>query len=454
MLSWLRKKFLSCERGSLGVAFAISLLPIAGAIGVTLDYSAATNAKMQLDAVTDAAALAAVGPSIINNSLSWEEQKKASATAAETYFKAQMAARSKLNGYIKGTSVTSETIDSTINVKFCYYASISTSFMRLLKVNSIDFNNCVKTSASPPIYTDVYVLVDASGSMGIGATAADQTLMNNKLGCAFACHTIDWAMPLYAPTCPGGWWSQTPSCAKQIGARTRFDVVRDSLATMIDSAKAKTQMANQFRFSINKFSNTLTTVQSLSSDLPAVKAAVTAMTMDQEGGTNFGYVMKDLVKTLPSSGDGKSPTTPKIFLLIMTDGVEGNVKEKCTVKNRIATCRFWGLEWDPDPNMTLNSPGFYSGAERSQVIDSAVCSPIKTNKVTILTLNTEYLTPAGATDGRFVKIKSDLGPTIKTKMAECASTVGMAYYATTPGEINLAIDAMFKSVASKAKVSF
>jgi Flp pilus assembly protein TadG len=58
------RRFLSCENGNMAVAFALSLLPLMGAVGAAVDYSRATNVHAFLQSQADMAALsgAQLGP--------------------------------------------------------------------------------------------------------------------------------------------------------------------------------------------------------------------------------------------------------------------------------------------------------------------------------------------------------------------------------------------------------
>jgi Flp pilus assembly protein TadG len=48
------------EDGNLTPIFALTLLPILGLVGITVDYSQSSARKMALDAIADSASLAAV----------------------------------------------------------------------------------------------------------------------------------------------------------------------------------------------------------------------------------------------------------------------------------------------------------------------------------------------------------------------------------------------------------
>ncbi len=469
MSQFLGKMFVSARpfarerRGSVATIFALSLVPTLSLLSVAIDFSNASSKRSSLSAAADSAALAGVSDSVVKQTLTWTEQKEESLKAIRIQFES-LTTDLKTQGILQNASYEVTVNNNVIQTKVCYDAVVKTSVLAIAGKSFLDVTGCAEASSAPPVYVSVYAFVDASGSMGIGASTADQRLMNNRLGCAFACHTLDWKTPMFNPDCEnrGGWddGSKTTTCARKIGAKTRFDVVRGALADVIDDAGTMSKMPNQFRFAIYKFSNTLTEVQAETTNLGGAKAAVQRMEMDIAGaGSNFREGMKALLPKIPTSGDGKTPSTPKVILLIMTDGVEGNVKEYRECRNAWVNgvwtrniCNYWG-SWNPDNVFTVNEPGFYWGSERSQAIDSRICESFKAKGVTVATLNTEYVTPPGSGDARFRQIQSMLRPVIRQTMANCASRAEYAYYATTPGEIQQATDMMFRSVMEKARIT-
>ncbi|MFZ4532696.1 MAG: hypothetical protein ACOYOJ_12905, partial [Alsobacter sp.] len=148
-------------------------------------------------------------------------------------------------------------------------------------------------------------------------------------------------------------------------------------------------------------------------------------------------------------GDGKSPDSRKAFLLILTDGVEGNVNEY--ERNGPMGYRTYG-DWTPDANLTTSTPGFWAGSERSQAVDPTMCDAIKAKGVTVLTLHTEYLTPVGSGDYRFQQIQSQLSPVIATRLRDCASGPDLAFNASSPDEIKAATKKMLAAVLAKARL--
>ncbi|MCZ8258937.1 MAG: VWA domain-containing protein [Beijerinckiaceae bacterium] len=458
--SWV-ESFRHNRKGSVATTFSLSMIPVIGLMCAAVDFSTVAGTKAKIQSIADAAALAAVSETIVKPTYSWPQQKAESEKAAKATFDALMAVAG-LDGASAQATYEITLKNNSVIASVCFSGTQKTMAMAVAGLANMEFAGCAAASSAPPLYVSVYVLADASGSMGIGASTADQTLMNQKLGCAFACHTLSWKVPMFNPDCKatGGWddGRATPVCTKKIGAKTRFDVVRTALSDVIDDAGTMAKLPDQFRFAIYKFSNTLTEVQKSTSSLSTAKTAVNGMEMDIAGaGSNFRVGMQELLSKVPASGDGKTANSPKVILLLMTDGVEGNVKEYSQCKNvwvdgkQQNICNYWGA-WNPDTNFTINNPGFYWGVERSQAIDSKVCDGFKNKGVTVATLNTEYITPPGSGDPRFQQIQSMLKPVIRQTMRDCATLPEFAYFATTPGEIQQATEMMFRSVMQKARL--
>ena len=224
-------------------------------------------------------------------------------------------------------------------------------------------------------------------------------------------------------------------------------MVRSAITTVLSEATNLQTLADQFSYSVHKFSNTVTEVAAVSKDSDAVAAKVATMTPDAKGaGTNLRAALVSMASKI-TVGDGKSPDSRKAFLLILTDGVEGNVNEY--EENGWAGYRTYG-NWKADSNLQISNPGFYNGSERSQAVDPTMCNALKSKGVTVLTLHTEYLTPVGTTDYRFQQIQSQLKPSIATRLRDCASGADLAFNASSPDEIKAATKKMLAAVIAKA----
>jgi Flp pilus assembly protein TadG len=60
------QRFVHDQDGNLTPMFALTLLPVLGLIGMTVDYSQSSARKVMLDSIADSASLAAVTPAMLH----------------------------------------------------------------------------------------------------------------------------------------------------------------------------------------------------------------------------------------------------------------------------------------------------------------------------------------------------------------------------------------------------
>lgn len=440
--------------GAVAILFALAALPMISLMGAAIDFASVSGARSDATSIADAAAVAAVSDSNVKPTTPWPRQREISEKAASAEFFGQLAGRN-VPWSLTMTSFEAEQSGSTIRIKVCYEAEIKTKVMQVAGVASLPFSNCAHAQSAPPVFVSVFALIDASGSMGIGATHADQALMEHRLGCAFACHTIndvnDRACQPGSANIPRSWWSQTPKCATAIGARTRFDIVRDAMMKVTDQARTLSRLPQQYQLSVHKFSNELTEVQKLTHAMPTARSSIERMTMDQRGaGTNFYKILPEFTRQIPASGDGRTAETPKVFVLLLSDGISSRVYEenRCFF-GAAPPCQFEG-RWRQDPQYVLESP-FVDGSIRSQAFPARLCDEMKRKNVTVLTLATEF-DSSGINDGHMKNVDRTLRSLAMNGLSLCASGPHLAYRANQAADIDKAIAQMFSSVVEKARL--
>lgn len=457
ILSTLFARLGSDRRGAVAMLFALSLLPLSALTGLAIDYAGVNRTRQAVFSMADSAALAAVSETVVKPSVPKAQQKDVSLAAAKQEWEGLVQA-AQAGGTIKTVDFDVQDDGDGISIKVCFTGQQKTTMLSIAGVASLDFTGCSTARSAPPVYVSVYALIDASGSMGIGATYADQSLMERRLGCAFACHTINNVNDHACNTAGGniarGWWSQTPKCAAVIGAKTRFDIVRDAMMKVADQAATIARVPGQYRLSVHKFSNYLTEVAPSTTNLPTVRSQLTAMTMDQRGaGTNFYKVLPEFARSLPASGDGKSPDRPKVFALILTDGISSRVFEESNCywnPSLRPNCVFTG-SWYWDSPYTLESP-FVDGSIRSQAFNPRLCDDIKAKNVTVLTLATEF-DSSNINDGHMKSVDRVLRALSLQGLQRCATATNLAYQANSGPDVDRAIRAMFSNVVEKARIT-
>ena len=289
------------------------------------------------------------------------------------------------------------------------------------------YTGLAKAALGPELYTDIHIVVDVSGSMGIGATAADQQILQTVTGCAIACHYDN-----------NTGQRNTLAQARASGAKMRIDVVRDALAAALKTIPN----TGTTRVAIYGLSSSLMTLLPLTSDIAAATAAAAAVDLtDQyrQGGTNITYTLNQLAAKLSSTGNGLTPLSATGIVMLATDGVQDSSILYTPDSNGLF---HYSSSPADNPNYVLFSPTYSQLG--IQGTDPSACSPIKAKGYTMMTLETVYLTPAGASgDGRYQFISGTLAPNITSNLQSCASSKSMAFSATSSSEIAQAVAAMF-----------
>jgi Flp pilus assembly protein TadG len=463
MLSFMQKRFLFAARrfaqsreGAVAIFFALSMLPLTALAGAAIDFAGVNRSRSMALSIADSAALAAVSDTVVKPTVSKAQQKEVSMAAAKSEFEALLAI-SKAPAQITTTSFDVQEEGSSISITICFTGSHKTTLMAVAGLTSLDFSGCSTASSASPVYVSVYALVDASGSMGIGATYADQSLMERRLGCAFACHSISNSWDNVCNTdndkITPNWGYATTKCAKTIGAKTRFDIVREALVRVTDQAQGLQRTPQQYTIGVHKFSNYLTEIHANSSSMSSVKTALERMTMDARGaGSNFYKVLPEFARALPTSGDGKSPQTPKIFALILTDGIGSRMfeEDRCYFDSSLRpNCYFEG-SWRNDPDYELERP-FVTDHIRSQAFPAKLCDDIKRKNITVMTLATEY--DANNINSDHMKyVDKTLRALSLNGLQGCATAPNFAFRANHGPDIDNAIRSMFSSIVEKARI--
>lgn len=436
-----------CARadGGIAVNFALLLFVLLGVVGGGVDFARYYDIRSKIQTAADGAALnGAVTARDSASGGSTAADRTTAQTVAEAWFTKAVAGVESIATITSSAAVTqsSSALTSTVS----YTGSISTTLLRILGIDTIDFSGeaVAQVGLGSPTYVDILFVIDASHSMAIGATATDQATMMSKIGCTIGCHFTTG--------------TNTVSKARKAGATLRIDVVKSAISQIL--TKAQTMQAasiaagygSTVRIGLYTLSNTLTKSLAATSDLTAVSTALAAVDIDSsmgQTGTNFHTSLTTLASTSMTIGDGKTAANPKVFVVLMTDGIEDSAYQG-VVKS--------GLNLIADPKFVTYSPYFrdtdFGFNWDIQGFDPSLCAPIKTRGINMMTLNVEYLIPTlspDSADSRYLYIKNTLKPKIQTNMATCASSSEWALYASTSTDIVTAVDTLFKA-ATKSSI--
>lgn len=438
------RKLLQDRSGNVAITFGVLSLVAASIIGGSLDWLRMSKARETLQAAADSAALA--GLIQAKNSTSGgtaTADDTAAQTTAESQFTKAVASMSEVSNVSRTSTIAADTQNLTSTL--AYSATVSTMFARIAGLQSYTVAGSAKAASSLglPTYVDIHFVIDTSHSMAIGATATDQATMLNSIGCTIACHMVSG--------------TNTVATARKAGATLRLDVVKSAIATIL--TKAKTMQAasiaagngSTIRVAFHTFSNTLSTPFAISSDLSAASTALAAIDIDAtsgQTGTNYHAALTSLTNLTMPIGDGKTATTPKAYVVLMTDGIEDSAIQATTTNSKTKTTTSSltrdGTFVDYSPYHRDTSHGFNWDI---QGFDPSLCTAVKARGLNLMTLNVEYLIPTlspDSSESRYLYIKNTLKSKIQTNMASCATSSDMALYASTSADITTAVDTLFR----------
>ena len=444
MLADFLRRFSSDREGNVAIIFALSLIPGIFLVGMALDFSSAIQKRTVLNAAADAAALAAVTPSMM-------QQSTANAQAAATnIFNAEASAIPSLTYNPPTVNIT--TTATTRTAVVTYTASSINNFPSVLgqPTWSLSGSSTATATAAPNI--NFYLLLDNSPSMDLPATTAGINQMisltenapsngANAGGCAFACHESNPAGDKLGN--PGG--EDNYNLAKNNNITTRIENMATATQALMTTAGTTEQANNAtYQMAIYTFNYSGTnTIQALTSNLTT--AAASAATIDvlevydnnyltktndnDDTDTNFDSAMQQMNTVMANPGTGAANSTPQEVLFIVSDGVEDKVSATCS-----------------EP---------LSGTRCQQPFDTTWCTTIKNRGILIAVLYTEYLPlpPSGPGSNSWYNdwvapFQSQIGPNLQN----CASP-GLYFAITTNGDITSAMNTLFQESVATARLS-
>jgi Flp pilus assembly protein TadG len=432
------RRFSRDRRGNVALIFALSMIPCVFLVGMGLDFTSATQKRVQLNAAADAAALAAVTPTMMTQSTT------AAQTAATNAFNAVASSMANVTSVTPTITVNNVGVTRTVSVS--YTANSTNAFPNVLKLltGTSQTNWAISGSSTSTATTapniDFYLLLDNSPSMNIAATSAGiATMVANTSaqgGCAFACHESHPSSDNLGN--PNG--EDNYTLAANLGVTTRIEnMVAATQALTTTATTVGTANNATYRMAVYTFNNSGTsTVQSLTSSLTTVSSAasnidvlevydnncLTASNCNNDTDTDFNSAMSSINGIMPAPGSGAAGNPPQEVLFLVTDGVDDKVSASCSE--------------------TL------SGTRCQQPFDTTWCTTVKNRGIRIAVLYTEYLPlPTNAWYNTWI---SAWQPQIAVNLQTCAST-GLYFSITTNGDITTAMQALFEQAVATARLT-
>lgn len=448
-------RFARDRKANVAVIFAIMLFPTVYLLGMTLDYTQAQRRQSQLDAAADAAAIAAVTPSMMAQSTSVAQ------TTATNIFNATANA---IAGGLTGNPALTVTVGNVGLVRTAtvtYTANSTNAFPSLLGAPVWPIKGSSTASASGAPNINFYLLLDDSPSMGIAATSTDITNMitatasqpSGSRNCAFACHEAH-------PNLDGGAsWSTKDNLtiARNNNITLRIDLVAQATSSLMSTAQStEATQNNTYKAAIYTFDygfNTIYAPSGLpSSDLStaATQAAnnISLVTVDHQNcvvsgcpistdyGTDVENALTSVNGLMPAPGGGSNQTgdTPQEVVFLVTDGVDDKIVSMSS------SCS--GTPIATGSNYRCQQP-----------INTSICTTIKNRGIRIAVLYTEYL-PLTSNNWYNTYISPFNNPSSSTgqiaqNLQSCAST-GLFYDVQSGGDITAALKKLFLKVVETA----
>ena len=441
------------DHGNVALIFSLSLVPILAVLGAAVDYATLVSRRTQMRAAADSAALTAAtvaSAAYAGGSASW---KADAAKAARATFAAGLK-----NATTGALAVDAKIQGARVVVALSYDEKAETNFMKIVGAKTVALG--VETEAVKGIvagngdYVDLHIVMDVSAAMGIGATAGDQSTMagaDAALNCALACHTTSVH---YAPRN-----SDTLAAVTALGVETRIDVMRKAVQDALAAARAKAP-TGRFRVALYALSNTLRTVNGLTTDIAAAASAAGAVQLAGsigEGGANLSYGLRQLDGLVAKSGDGASQASAKQIVLLVASGIQNSnkiiacsnaatINPACYGAFANATTTVMDSNWLGNVSPWKSFPEI-AGAPVIQPIDPTYCAPLKAKGARMMTLEVEYVVPTvgdGVAEDRLAFIE-DILPTVNANMKACASGAADAKWARDSGDVAKTIGSLVDS---------
>jgi hypothetical protein len=432
--------FIRNDKGTLATAFALLSIPLSLSIALMIDYTSTLRGRDALRNTADTAALAganAAGAILSRAMFNDDATRSAAATAADTAAKTVFASNGSMSGIpapVPTVAMTAATSQITVTVDYSYASK--SAFSHFFTSTGTQISGQATAIYSFPPYIDIHVLLDTSGSMGLGATRTSQIQMRNdpSLGCIFGCHVQN---------------SSAYTVAKAKGYKMRIDVLRDSLTRMIDTAisQSAVQATPTVRIGLYNFSNEYSKIADASYELSTIKTKAQAITLSSSGGgTDFYNAMAKLNTDITRVGDGSGSSQPRVFVFIITDGVEDGAEAYKTGGGS------WSWKWDPDNPM----PKVADWGVRP--VPKSYCQAFKSRGITVSALYTTYVTfdPAISDPwdtGRENNLNNNVIPNIPNALRDCSSGTGNFFQADKPEDIDNAIQLMFSNATAPLRLA-
>ncbi|MDE2578511.1 MAG: VWA domain-containing protein [Hyphomicrobiales bacterium] len=316
----------------MAVIFALVFTAAAAVAAFAIELGQLQNRRVRLQAGVDAAALAVASATQNTSTPPSNAQLNAMAKTLLQQDAGAQAQLAELHACTPSANDCTTTSGTTLQSGRVYLrATMSSPFWFSSLIGMVTGKTpaamqvgAVSIANSPvATYVDIYVLVDISGSMGLGASPSDQTALTGKYGCAFACHN-------YNPANPSDTSNDWVVGAANAGITLRLDAIKSSLKAAVARAQSlQITQGSKIRFAFYTFANPFNQILPISSTYgsPAdttpttIYGAVNSLAIPRyNSGTDMPNALAKMAAIVPATGDGKTQATPKTYVFFATDG--------------------------------------------------------------------------------------------------------------------------------------
>ncbi len=435
------RKLLRDKAANFGLVAGLLALPLMVAVGGSVDVALTMSVKTRLQGDLDAAILE-TGRDLKN--------LKESEIEAKLYKELMARNASGYDYVLKPEEIDVSIVDNAITATA--RASVPTSFLRLINKNYLEVAARASVLGPSSSYVDINIVIDKSPSMLLAADTAGQAKMLSQSNCVFACHTPEGSPKTYKDVS----YNTNYKLAKAMGVTLRSDVAVSAAKEILSLVSAMDPAQSRFRVAFYTIGATAKQVIAPTFSISTAKAALdndakglNSATSDES--SRFDSTLASVEKFVGKAGDGSSANNPLKLVLILTDGT---ISQRDWVLN--------GVWWDSRGKMR-DGNDWYKVAP----LNPKWCAGMKTNKVTVGVLYTEYL--AIPTDEGYVHTVGEtmssanwlstwggvLGSGVSgstsrrdylpTALKDCASSTSLFLGAADSEEIENGLSTLFKS---------
>lgn len=420
------KSFKRSIRGNVAmisaVAFPVVLMFGFGAV----DYGIMSKSVQDLKQAASAAALAAVNEAQIAYNAR-EEDVDLELLMKETAERIFASRTSGLNFVdVQGVTVTPRQVGNRLTAEVSYRATYQPQIMNLVGPQSYNISDSQRAIVSSASYIAINLAFDVSASMGVGATVADQQLMQDRIGCTFGCHQNNRSLD-----------NSTYGAAKRAGATMRIDVASEAAQRSLQVVQNNMSLDQQVSFGIYKYGTNVETVLEATDSRATNVSQVRQMINDEVflaehsfAGSTTELSVAEIAASLPESGSGRTADDRIQYLVVLTDGVDG-------YRFLPNSKRLWN---------TPNGHGVWAP-------ESGRCPAIRVRGINIFFIYTEYLTPTmGRHTQIFDWIDANINPVIEDKFAGCTGSASQVFKTSTPRQIDAAFSEVMSDISTPLRL--